>query len=313
MSSGTGSIGTGREGALPDERPGEPRVCPSAETVAAYLDGALDAAGRWDVERHAAACADCREVLAESWLALASDEHAAAPVRGVAPIGSAGRATGRGAGWVWPTIGALAAAAVLVIAVVTWRVGRPDDAGPRPELEALVAAVGEQRLFESRLTGGFRFGPLAPVMRSGERQDSASPDVRIAAARLELAAEQQPSSETRAAAASAALVLGRPEEAIRLLQQVVREAPDRASAWSDLAAAWLVRHDRHADSSAAEQALAAADRALVLVPKLPEALFNRALALERLGRRDDADQAWQAAAAAEPDPRWSEGRGQRAP
>lgn len=290
---------------MPDERPGEPRVCPSAETVAAYLDGALDAAGRWDVERHAAACADCREVLAESWLALASDEQAAAPVRGVAPIGSAGRATGRGAGRVWPAIGALATAAVLVIAVVTWRAGRPDDAGSRPELEALVAAVGEQRLFEPRLTGGFRFGPLAPVYRSDSTGEALSLAVRSAALRIEVAHMEGGSAESLAAGATARLVLGRAEEAVSLLDQAVRQEPSQAAYWNDLAVARLQLSVRRDDDVDALRALEAADRALALASTLQEALFNRALTLERLRKTTDAIAAWKAYLAADPGSPWA--------
>lgn len=312
MNSGTVSIGTGQGGSLPHERPEDPHECPAAETLAAYLDGTLDAAGRVDVERHVAACVDCRDVLAESSLALAAEDEATVPTP-ASRAPAANDATRRGARWFWPAVGALAAAAALVMAIVIGKPGGGADSGARPELEALVAAVGDQRPFEPRLTGGFRFGPLAPVMRAGGRESVASSDVRIAAAQLEIEAQERQSPEARAASAAGALVLGRTDEAIRLLQQVVRETPGRAAIWSDLAAAWLVRADGQGNAAAAAQALVAADRAIALAPTLPEALFNRALALERLGRRDEAVRAWRAVTAAEPDARWSEGRSQREP
>ncbi len=48
--------------------------CPSDETLAAFLDGALDDAGREQVIRHLADCDDCR-AFASDWSAAISMEH----------------------------------------------------------------------------------------------------------------------------------------------------------------------------------------------------------------------------------------------
>src|SRR5262245_55594994 len=58
----------------------------------------------------------------------------------------------------------------------------------RPAIAELVAAVGAQRIIEPRLTGGFAYAPVVipSSTRSGVRTDDLqSPDVRIAALRLE--------------------------------------------------------------------------------------------------------------------------------
>jgi CHAT domain-containing protein len=107
------------------------------------------------------------------------------------------------------------------------------------------------------------------------------------------------------AAGVANLLLGRPADAVVRIEQVTRQNPDRAAAWSDLAAARhtvaLLRHEPYRLPSA----LAAADSALRLNPRLPSAQFNRALILESLGLRNAARVAWQEALANERDPRWA--------
>jgi CHAT domain-containing protein len=66
-----------------------------------------------------------------------------------------------------------------------------------------------------------------------------------------------------------------------------------AAVWSDLAAALVRRSDDTDDLDLTVDALAASDAALKLDSASPEASFNRALALTRLGLRFDARRAWQ--------------------
>jgi anti-sigma factor RsiW len=47
------------------DRPQPPEPCVDSMTLAAYLDGTLDASQRDACERHFAACAECRQALAE--------------------------------------------------------------------------------------------------------------------------------------------------------------------------------------------------------------------------------------------------------
>ncbi len=70
--------------------------------------------------------------------------------------------------------------------------------------------------------------------------------------------------------------------------------PERsARLWSDLAAAYLVRAGRKDSAMDLIRSLEAAGAALAADPQLPEARFNRALALERLGLRLQATVAWE--------------------
>ena len=87
------------------------------------------------------------------------------------------------------------------------------------------------------------------------------------------------------------LLAGRTRNAVSELRTASESDDPRV--WSDLAAACLVAaNELHAFELVAE-ALTAAENALRLNEEFPEALFNRALALETLGMRDDARLAWQ--------------------
>lgn len=88
----------------------------------------------------------------------------------------------------------------------------------------------------------------------------------------------------------------RPREAdfaVRELEREVAANPHDARAWSDLAAAYLVRAERTDDPRDLLRALEAADRATSEDGRLSEARFNRALALERLSLNPEAMAAWQ--------------------
>lgn len=86
------------------------------------------------------------------------------------------------------------------------------------------------------------------------------------------------------------LLTGDPRHAVAALEKA--SVANQPAVWNDLAAAYheaAVRYDAH-DFLA--NALTAADRALSIEPDRAEALFNRALILERLGLRIDARAAW---------------------
>jgi tetratricopeptide (TPR) repeat protein len=83
-------------------------------------------------------------------------------------------------------------------------------------------------------------------------------------------------------------------EAVDLLRTAVTEEGGAAEAWNDLAVAYLARGARTGATQDLNDALSACDHALALRPDMPEALFNRALALERL-RPSEAVPAWEKA------------------
>jgi hypothetical protein len=189
--------------------------------------------------------------------------------------------------------GVLAAAAALVLVVrlqpdlLPWSRG---GAGVDPQLAKLVAAVGEERYIEARLTGGFKYGPL----RSATRGAASTQDLALlsAAAELQARASSNPSAANLRSAAAAHLMLANDDEAVAMLEQAAAKAPADAAVLADLSAAYLTRAERRSRPEDVPLALAAADRAIAADAGALEALFNRALALQRLRRDAEAREAW---------------------
>jgi tetratricopeptide (TPR) repeat protein len=257
---------------------------PDAERLAAYVDGGLDTADRANVERHLADCADCRTIVAETVAFLGADGAAAASD---APFRWRRQLT-----WV----AGLTAAALIILAVgfggrgsVARFFGAPSG---QAELEELVAALANEpaRPVEGRLTALIYAPPPSPTRGPGDREPS--PDVRIAAAKIEKLGKERDAPDTAAALGLAYLASANWDGAIASLENAVRQKPDDASFQNDLAAAYLARARAQNRPEDLSKALAAAERARQLRPDLVEAYFNRALALEELHRDAQADAAW---------------------
>jgi cellulose synthase operon protein C len=261
--------------------PDAPPECPSLETLAAFADGALPAAERAAVVAHVARCPRCRELVSSA--VIAKREEPARRVPGFRR-------------W-WLMGGGLAAAAAVLLGVGgLWR-RPPPESGLRELVQA--EAARDTRRLEARLTGGFAHGAAPRVMR-GPSPPPPPPEVQIAIARIDQAAAEHPSAATQHAQALARLVEGKGDQALSLLAALVRERPT-AAAWSDLAAAQLARGGV-LDAAAA---LSSTEAALKHDPRLPEALFNRALALERMNRGQEARAAWDQYLAADGGSPWA--------
>jgi CHAT domain-containing protein len=173
----------------------------------------------------------------------------------------------------------------------------------RAGLQELIAeASSGARDVEPRLTGGFAWAPYrAP------RHDRAPASLRLASALGSLASEAPRGdvpARDRHTAGVAHLLAGRTREALTYLSMASQGSSD-ANVWCDLAAA---RYSAAVELGLPEmfaESLAAADAALALEPGMPEALFNRALALESLGLRDDARAAWTRYLADDVDTAWA--------
>lgn len=257
-----------------------PDACPDPETLAVFLEGGLTARARDDIAAHLTTCETCYAVFLESARTRVSAAATALPLP-----------------W-WRTRGAmaaavtgLAAAAAVVLAVnlgvLTW----PSRG---PELTGLVAAVGTDRFIEPRLTGGFAHGPLRGALRSTQPAlPPVSPDVRIAAAEVEKRAAGRASASAVHARGVAALVVGDYDRGVEALERSVEQDGSDAKMLSDLAAAYLVRAAATNNREDLSRALASANRSLTADRSLPEAWFNRALALERLSMVEEARATWQ--------------------
>jgi tetratricopeptide (TPR) repeat protein len=273
-------------------------ACPDSEELASYVDRRLLPHERAALEDHLAGCDDCREILAESTAFAAMDDEAG---------------TGSSNSRPWLRVAALVAAAVVVIVVSGILLMRGPVADGRPELQGLVAALREQpqRPSEGRLTGGFEYAPPPSPIRA-EAPVEAPPEVRIAVAAIEREARRRPTVESEQALGVAYLVNGDVDQAIETLERSTRARPEDSRFWSDLAAAYLERGARRASASDFEKAREASQRALALDPRLVEAMFNRAAALEHMGRRDEARAAWSAVSAAASTSPWGREAAERA-
>jgi tetratricopeptide (TPR) repeat protein len=184
----------------------------------------------------------------------------------------------------------------LVCVATVWRLGV--DTSPaatrRTGLLSLVRALGAQRAVEARLTGGFSRGAAsrtASFVTGGRR---ASVSVLTAVGHIEARYLAHDDPESEADWATASLVLGDTDGGVTLLRSAIARAPERAEFWSDMSAALVTAASGLRQPELWIQALQSADRALALQPRLNEARFNRALALDGLFLTDQARAAWDA-------------------
>lgn len=284
-----------------------PRFGPlDAETLAAFLDGRLTPAQRARVEAELAASPESYEWLVSTLRVAAQVEAEAEGSPGPEESGNADdppeAARGpeprvlpfyRKRGFLTGAAAALAAAAALVLAV-----GPPSGSwlglgiAGRSRLEPLVAAVGQERYLEGRLTGGFQYGPLRSATRGTE---GTTPNLSLLAAAGALQQESQarPTVDNLHAWGVAQVLLGYYDDGVRALHLALADAPDAPLVMADLAAALIARGDAQSTAYDYPRALTAAEQALAHEPALKEAAFNRALALDRLGLRREARKAWQ--------------------
>jgi CHAT domain-containing protein len=191
---------------------------------------------------------------------------------------------------------------LLLVATAGWvLVAR--DRSHRP-LAALARAAGPHRVTRARLTGGFSYAACPTVtadraLVGGLICGDASPAQWSESARLQQLAVEVRGRRGRASgdqpfSAAWDLLWGEADTAVAEFRDVARREPTNAEVRADLAAALLERAEAKQDPFSIVEAYVAADSAVLLSPKLAEARFNRALALERLHLDDDADSAWSA-------------------
>ncbi|MCC6988096.1 MAG: zf-HC2 domain-containing protein [Acidobacteria bacterium] len=288
-------------GGLPPDTP-----CPPDLEVARFVEGTLPPDARARMVTHLAECDDCREVVA-TVVAAQDVDDITAPLTAPVPAATASAELSASAGAVsapswrrapgtWAAALAVAAMAVIAVRVVS----TPPEADPADAStwSDLAAVVGPARALEARLSGMPAHVPLrAPARSAAADTDFAA---RALAARLaEQAAQPAALPGTRLAAshaaAVAALLAGRADEAVTRLDAVLAETPATVPARADLLADLAAAHAALADATTRDHwtaALTAADQALALDSTHGAARFNRALALERLGRREAAIAAW---------------------
>jgi CHAT domain-containing protein len=248
--------------------------CPDDETLAAWVDGRLSRAQSAPLVEHVSLCPFCIERIEAANETFHAEKSAAGVVR---PGGTK-----------WWLLAAAAVLMVVLPAIVF------DRSRPRDPLQELVeVAPRSARASEARLSGGFAWAPYRGSMRAGGT--AAGTDhmklIGVAAEALENA-QRDPSQPAQRAAGVAMVLIERPEEGIPLLAAQAKQSTNDARPWSDLAAAQYAAALR-GRTSLYPEALASVNRALRIDARMREALFNRALILERLGLHGEARAAWQ--------------------
>lgn len=248
--------------------------CPDAEILAAFAEGRLSGARRDSLITHLDACEECMTEVALA-------------IRAHAREGNVSRF--RRSGW---RIAAAAAAFAVVLAggLLAGKAWRETH---RPPIARLVAlAPRSARVVEPRLTGGFAWAAYHGGARAqAEPVDAEQMKLTGVAGELIDRASHDPEAEAQHAAGVALVLVDQPLAAITRLEALAAASND-AKVWSDLAAARYAAAGNLQRTSLYPLALAAADRALRIDPALAEALFNRALILERMRLTAEARRAW---------------------
>jgi CHAT domain-containing protein len=185
--------------------------------------------------------------------------------------------------------------------------------------------VEEVRPVEPRLTEASNYAPCKVSTKESDLVPDADCGQRPRPARKEPSSSLTSDvvrggpaeEESQEAALGDLLASGNPNDvnrAIRRLERKTAAGPQdgqdaqytQAQTWSDLAAAYLVRAQKADSPRDLVRAYEAANRALQEAGQQREALFNRALALERLHLTGAAREAWAAYLSQEADPKWKE-------
>ena len=177
-------------------------------------------------------------------------------------------------------------------------------------------ATGAHRVVRARLTGGYSYVPCRAVAKDDSLvsgltcADASASRWRESPALNRVAAELRVGKDSTDARRHHAMgswniVWRNPAAAVQELQEAARLEPGNAAIQADLGAALLQRAELQQDPVAILAAYAATDSALALAPRNVEAMFNRALILEKLYLPDLARRQWKAYLAADGDSRWA--------
>ena len=170
---------------------------------------------------------------------------------------------------------------------LAWKLTGEEPLDARTEL---IAALAHTRLLQGRLTGGFKYAPAKATVR--DASSLSTTHLRRAAIRARRQASTVGSIEAFRITILLKVLAGRLPEAATVAEAALRQAPRDAALASDLSAIYLEIAHQTQDPYQIFLALAAAERAVKADDTLPEARFNRALALGDLAIDWEAQTAW---------------------
>ena len=258
----------------------EPDRCPPSEVLAAFVDQRLSRNQVVALTEHLSTCAECRYVVESAYEARA--EESASTVR---------------RWWLYAAAAAIAAVFLLMpFARVQWRTYQRET-----KMRELVQELPKaDRALSGRLTG-FGYAPHTIVRGApDEEKDSSQIIFEGKAAEVLDVTKGDDSPKAAHARGVADMILGDTDKAIEDLTKAAATNDPRA--WSDLAAAYIA-------AKKYPEAVAAADRALKIDPKLNDARFNRAMAISYWKPEEEA-KAWTEYLKYDPNSPWAnEARG----
>jgi len=248
---------------------------PSDETLAAFIDGRVDADTRSRVVEHLAGCSECYSVFigaTEMPVANAADTSNVRPFR--------------------RTRYAIASMAVAAAAAIGFFITPAGQRLYQPAgLAALADAAPSARTYSGRLSG-FPYRALAPIARGAENDPSRNPanyKLMDVAAKVQANAIKSPNAENLHALGVSQLLLGKTDDAVQSLAGALQtsgglDASTDVALLSDYSAALSSRAAQTRERDDTALAARAAERAWSL-RRSPETAWNRAVAL-------DTDAAW---------------------
>jgi tetratricopeptide (TPR) repeat protein len=258
--------------AVPSSHPGD-------EELGRFAEGTLDPNGRARVIDHIADCDECRMIVVDS-----------------AELIETPQADRR---W-WL---AVAAGLILVAAGAMFTYNQHRD-----PLVSVAQAYSQlkNRPIDARL-GGFAFVPRSVTRGSGDEVD---PNFYILQAKAQEVTEIEGRSPRILHAHGVALLCeGKAAESIVSLVAAATREPGNVKYQNDVAVALIAAGPR--DHQKLESAVAMCDRGLQVDSRAPEPLFNRALALDLLGRSHEAIAAYDHYLAVDHSSSWAAEAGRR--
>ena len=206
--------------------------------------------------------------------------------------------------------GALATLALLAAILWAYPYVPPVTRGRGPHVrgvDRLVSLRTERRFLDARVSGGFSWAPLQPFERSDtDARSTSSWEVLAAASAIRNEAELKPTTESLHALGIAHFVLGDLDDAVSVLRRVTKESAGDAKSLNDLGAALLERGETKGRPGDLVEALSWINKSLELNPSFAEAMFNRAIALEKLHLDTRAVAAWETYLEKTAEPGWTE-------
>jgi len=198
---------------------------------------------------------------------------------------------------------AYATAAIVVLAAGVWLV----QTRRQPSIDQLIAsAYAERRPFELRIAGA-AYGPVRQE-RSGERSALAEPADLLKAEYLikERLATRPNDQAMLVASGKVELLAGHYDEAIRTFGRMLDAQPDSPALLTDLATAYFQRAVATDHAIDYGQTIELLGRTLAKTPDDHVALFNRAIALQKMFAYQEAIRDWEHYLRVDPKGSWAD-------